>query len=436
VRWDEVIEASARRDRILGLPFVAQDPDACKAALAFDAYEFVSSTKALIKDLGLQASSPGLLDLTRRRLDLLRDANEKHLGIMEAVLSPLGHGSLPFADPTPQPAKKRSMPPLMKHYELICRDWSWGVAEVEAALDITKRVVGSARPSRVASALALGAGACRYPYEIHRWLAADYTLCVDISPLLLSCAKRVIEGETLELMEFPIIPKDLQSFALRSEARCPEPRATGFEFLVHDLDEWAFRDRSFDLVITSWLIDVVPIPPPRLFSLINRVLKEGGHWLNLGPLGFNKRMLARYYSLEEVVAIVEAAKFDILSRDSSVVPYLQHPASAHGRTEGVLTFLARKEADAPLIDRAPASELPDWVADTSRPVRLAVDAHELKKGHEFSAHLLGKLSASSSIDALAKDVASSFGFPLLQAKYLVTGILVRLHDSARRNPMK
>jgi SAM-dependent methyltransferase len=433
--WNEVIEAAAGRDRILGLPFVAERPDAYKAALAYDAYEFLFAIKALIKDLADQAASPGLLELTRRRLEHLRAANEQHLAIMEPLLRPLGHGNLPLTDVSQQLVKKRPTPVLTRHYELLCRDWSWGVAEVDAAMDITRRVVG-APPPGVTTALALGAGACRYPYEIHRWLGLDYTLCVDISPLLLACAKRVIEGEPLALMEFPIIPRDLASFALKSELQCPAPLARGLEFLVHDLDEWAFRDKSFDLVITSWLIDVIPIPPPRLFSLINRVLKDGGHWLNLGPLGFNKRMLARYYSLEEVVELVGAARFELLSTDYSVVPYLQHPASGHGRTEGVLTFLARKTADAPIVDRSQGSELPDWVADTARPVRVAFDASEIKKGYEFSAHLLGKLGSSSSIDSLARDVSASFGMPQTQAKYLVTGMLLRLHDAARKNPMK
>src|SRR5262249_25249402 len=149
-------------------------------------------------------------------------------------------------------------------------------------VEIAKRVFGDGE--KVSQMLALGAGACRFPYELHRWLKPENTLCVDLNPLLLSLAQRLVRGESLELIEFPTVPPILERFAIKSKLSAPQLLGNEFEFLVHDLEEWAFAENSVDLVVTCWLIDVVSIAPRRLFSLINRVLKPNGRWLNYGPL--------------------------------------------------------------------------------------------------------------------------------------------------------
>jgi len=323
----------------------------------------------------------------------------------------------------------------MQYYDHLFRDWDWGFAEVEASLEIARQLLGERKGAQ--TALFLGAGACRFPYELHRRMGLRESLCVDINAFLLSCAQRLIRGEQLELMEFPTLPVDIAAFSRRATLSCSEPVREGLGFLIHDLDEWAFRDQSADLVVTHWLIDVVPIPPARLFSLINRVLKADGLWLNIGPVGFNKRTLALYYSTEEVLGLVEKARFEVVSKSSSRTPYFQNPSSSHWRTEQVLGFMARKAGECSTVEERDKLELPEWLENTRRPVELPLELNELKRSYAFCSDLIRRLSdGKPSVEALAQALGPEHGLTPEQAEHLVGTLLMQWTDASRHNPMK
>ena len=211
---------------------------------------------------------------------------------------------------------------------------------------------------------------------------------------------------------------------------------TGFELLVHDIDEWAFKEKTFDLVVTHWLIDVVPTPPTRLFALINQVLKPGGRWLNVGSVGFNKRHLALYYSPEEVLALVDKAELEVKAQQTAQVPYFQNPSSTHWRTERVLGFLAHKRADVAVAEVREPFELPEWLEDPSKPVHLPVDASQLQRSHAFCLDLLKRLEGGASVSALAEALAPAHGLTREQGEQLVGTTLMQWLDAARHNPLR
>ena len=47
-----------------------------------------------------------------------------------------------------------------------------------------------------------------------------------------------------------------------------------------------FAEGAFDTVVTPWLIDIVSENLTVFAARINRLLKEGGRWVNFGSLAF------------------------------------------------------------------------------------------------------------------------------------------------------
>ncbi len=364
MNWRDFLAPGAVGDELMGVPFASSDARARRAAATIEGREILSGVRMQLKDLDQQIHQPRLMRRTRDRLKALRDGTQEHLGILEELFRPLG--TVPFSEANHALGQARAGFALLRYYEHLFRDWSWGAKENKASLELTKALPwpeAAKKPKRV---LVLGAGACRFPYELHRWLKPELTLCVDLNPLLLACAARIVRGEKLELMELPSMPADVGAQVKRVTLACDAPLKEGFEVLVNDLEDWALKDASFDLVVTHWVMDAVPMPPAQLFSLINRALVPNGHWLNVGPTGFNTRVLAQNYARDEVVDLAERCELEVLGSQLARVPYFQNPSSAHWRTEQVFAFIARKKGE---CSEAPGEELPhlpEWLERTTR----------------------------------------------------------------------
>jgi SAM-dependent methyltransferase len=432
--WKDFVRPDLRVDELLGVPFLARDPQQYRVALTFDAYSLLFSLKSLLRDLDEQIKSPKLMRLTRDRLKAFRAANQEHFTILEKHLRPLGHQTLPFSEFNDALQTKRAGFSLMQYYDHLFRDWDWGTAEVDASVALASQLLPP--PGDSQSALFLGAGACRFPYELHRQRRPGFSLCVDLNPFLLSCAQRLTRGEALELYEFPTVPVDLPSFARRAKLSSPEAVPSGLEFLVHNLDEWGFREGVFDLVVTHWVIDAIPMSPQRLFALINRALKPGGTWLNIGPVGFNRRTLSQYYSREEVLALVEKASLQVLAQSWTAQPYFHNPSSSHWRTEHVLSFAAKKTGEAAAPEERDPVELPEWLDDPTQPIELPADLAELSRSYAFCLDLLKRLEKRPSLQVLAPEMAQAHGLTPEQAEYAVGNTLMQWVDASRHNPMK
>jgi SAM-dependent methyltransferase len=414
-------------DELMGVPFASKEPRRRKAAAAIEAYEVLMLQRAHLNDLDQQIRLPALMRRTRDRLKALRDMTQEHLNNLEALFRPLGQ--VPLAEVNQALSRARAGFSLMRYYGHLFRDWSWGGPETQASLELARKLPLT-KPQQV---LALGAGACRFPYELHRTLGASSTLCVDLSPLLLSCAARIVRGEKLTLVELPPMPADVADQAVKVTLSCEQPLQTGFEVLVNDLEEWALKDATFDLVVTHWVIDAVPTPPAQLFSLINRALKPQGRWLNLGPVGFNSRVLANNLGREEVVGLVEKSGFGLLGSEVARLPYFQNPRSSTWRTEQVFAFLAEKRGECPEAPGEAVGHLPTWLEDPRAPIELAANVGELSRSYRFCAELLDALKPGTTLEQLVQTLAPKHGLSPEQAEHLIGGTLMQWVALGRQN---
>mgnify|MGYP001822095942 CR=1 FL=1 len=210
-----------------------------------------------LDSLGRELANEELSDLTRRRVERYRHALEKHLSSLRSLLEPLEVASLAGSYQTYLALRTR-LPVdqgLNTYYANIHRDWSWGDAENRASLEQIKSVLQDR--SDLGNVLVLGAGAGRLAYDIHRQLDCASMVAMDFNPLLVLVAAAVTSGSALELYEFPIAPYGPDDDAVLRKLSAPEPVRDGFQLVLGDALRPPFPSRSFDTVVTPWLIDII-----------------------------------------------------------------------------------------------------------------------------------------------------------------------------------
>ena len=309
---------------------------------------------------------------TRRRLDWLARACDDHAQRLEALLQPLLEGSAtsnPATYAALAAAEPASRNPLA-YYANVHRDWCWGGPENTGSLELVRTALGSRRPGRL---LVLGAGAGRLAYDVHEALGPDLTIAADVNPLLLLVAQRMFSGGELELYEFPLAPRDVESSAVLRALAAPRAARPGLQAVFADAREPPFAPASFDSVLTPWLVDVVDADLAVLAAVVNRLLRPGGVWVSTGTLFFQQADPTQAYATEEVADVVRVAGFEAPRLAERRLPYLASPASRHARHEDVVTFAAAKVAEA--SGDSSLSHDDAWLNDLKRPVPLSA-AHE------------------------------------------------------------
>lgn len=303
---------------------------------------------------------------TRRRLELLARACDEHARHLGELLQPL-LGDLATSNPATYeslaPALTASLNPLA-YYANVHRDWCWGEQENAASLEMVRAAFGARAPGHT---LVLGAGAGRLAYDVHELLGPSLTVAADINPLLLLVAQRMFAGESLQLHEFPLAPRDLESFAVRRTLAAPRAARPGLRAVFADARQPPFAPASFDSVVTPWLVDVIDADFAALAAAVNRLLRPGGVWICTGTLFFERADPAQAYSGTEVREIVRAAGFEEPAFHERRGPYLISPASRHARHEDVVTFAVTK-----LVETSPVpTQGSAWLEDPRRPVPLS-----------------------------------------------------------------
>src|SRR5205085_12531552 len=120
---------------------------------------------------------------------------------------------------------------ITSYYHQIHRDWGWGTDshELADALAAIDRALAGAPP--LGTMLVIGAGACRLPHDVHVRHGATTTLAIDINPLPMIVAHRVLGGEEVALFEFPVSPGSLAEVCIDRRLHADGPRAPGFHQL-------------------------------------------------------------------------------------------------------------------------------------------------------------------------------------------------------------
>lgn len=325
---------------------------------------------------------------------------------------------------------------LASYADNVFRDWAWNNGESDALLYAAQEVLSADHRDSIGRVLTLGAGACRLSYDLHRACSPKLSVALDHNPLLLLIGSRVIHGNVVPLYEFPLAPIDDGISGVLQQCSAPAPlrgnEKKSFEFVLGDASRPPFLPGSFDTVVTPWIIDIIPQDLPDFLPEINRLLPMDGIWLNTGSLAFLHEDPQRRYTEVEVFEIAEQSGFEIVAVDRRTVSYLQSPHSAHGRTERITSFIARKTAD---VECRPwAGALPIWLTDITRPVPGSDELVVESSSYLLAAQVLAAVDGKRSIHSIAAMVAREYSLTLEECTLAVTRILADAFDGSNSEP--
>jgi hypothetical protein len=365
---------------------------------------------------------------TRTRLKLLAAACTDHARRVRALLAPVMDGAVAAA-PEVYSALGTSLPGgqgLASYYANLHRDWCWGDAENAAAFRIVDAALG---PQPLGRTLLLGVGAGRLAYDLLGSRRPDPLVAADVNPLFLCAVQRLFAGERLELYEFPLAPRSVDSHAILRTLQVPRPVPDGCHLVFADASRAPFAAGAFDTVITPWLIDVIDEDFATFAMRVNGWLRPGGRWINTGSLAFGSEDPARRYAIEEVVAIAAAAGFGGIEPREETVPYLCSPASRHGRLETVVTFAGTKLES--VADPGPPRRVPEWLQRADVPVPLLPDLQGRQLELRVLSYVASLVDGRRSIREVARILVERRLMTAEEAEPAVREFLSRLYDEAR-----
>lgn len=411
-----------------GLPWLFAEPNSALVEWRARFDYLLKVLQANSARFGEAARRHGLPGQTKARLDRLAAATADHAARLRDLLAPLADGK-PETTIETYLALRTRLPPdqgLMTYFPNVHRDWCWGGEENDASLAVVRKALGARAAGRT---LVLGAGAGRLAYDWHRETVATTTVALDFNPLLAWLGQRISRGETIALHEFPLAPRDAAHVAVLRELKAPEPARPGLEFVIADVHRAPFGAKSFDTIVTPWLIDILPGDFAELCGQINHWLADGGAWINFGSLNFHRSDPAAQLGPEECVEILGQQGFAVERLADTDIPYLCSPASRHGRRETVLSWSALKLSHRKMLHRH--QSLPDWIVRGRDPIPAIEQFRVTAASTRIHAYIMSLIDGKRSIADVAVLLEQQRLMPARDAETAVRGLLIRLYDESQ-----
>lgn len=404
----------------LGVPWIYRDPKGALKHWQNKIENVFQYSAQKLENLEAASARPGLLQSTRARLQRLSEGHQKNLQYLRGLM-----GSFVDAHADSQHESNLEKVPRQQsataYQATLFRDWVWGKQQVARYASLLTPHLKDKK--RLAF---LGAGACGLPIAVHNEIRPELSVAVDINPLLLIPAKRLLQGEIVRLVEFPTVPSQSEYVFVDHEIKLSTPTAPGFELLFCDAQNLPAKDGSFDAVVTSWFLDIIPRDFRETARLVNVILGEGGIWTNIGQLGFEKNDLTQTYGPDEVKEILLEAGFQIEAFETHDLPYLQSPYDAVGRQDKVWAFAARKVKHA----KRPATHeyWPEWITNSKLPVPAGVELRQLRVRSDIYSVVLELVDGKNSIEDIAAILSSELSIPEAEAQKSVNSFFANFFE--------
>jgi hypothetical protein len=405
------------------IPCLVDDPVLWRTTWLRRLDDYTSNVESRVQELQREAESSELLPRTRQRLARIANGFAEQVEAVASLFEPLDAGADPLISSiVPNRPEASLQPVILECYEHVFRDWAWGERECALTLDFIKPLL----PAGLGRVAVYGAGAGRLAVDVHQACGPAHTLALDLNPLPLLIADKLVAGDTLDLPEFPLDPNsDADVVVMRHLAR-PFAVRDGFTFVLADALRPPIPAGSLDAVVTSWFIDVARVDLRHTAAAINRVLRPGGLWVNLGPLRFHA-VLSRAYTIEEAHEIVAASAFELLAHDRQDLPYFDSPISGSRRTDTVFRFAARKTGEAPAVEISDPT--PPWVANPLEPIPITPSLVALGRTTMFTTGVLSMIDGQRSIVDVARELGAAMGVDPARLQDELRAFLARLPAS-------
>lgn len=402
---------------INGVPWIFEDAEAERVGWQNRIAAFENEIAAKISILDLELTRTPIRASTKKRLGLLRAAHVRQRETVRQLLKSFYPFDSKLYDVTlALRGKIPSSQGLVNYTSNVLRDWGpHANAENHQMIELLRPLLGERSFKR---AFVPGSGAGRLSYDLHQTFPIRETMALDHNPFLSLFANEMAKGATLEWVDFPLSPSSLESAAAIEPCRAPEPARSGLHFAlgsVLSIPANSSRDsplpfRDFDLIITPWLIDVIPESFDRFATRMNALLESEGEWINFGPLGFSDANPSLRFSFDEIKEVLLESGFEILnSGERKNTPYLSSPHSSGSRRETLFWFHAKKVQSR----AAPKAHerLPDWIKDSSLSVPALPKLKQIGETSLVFAEVCSLVDGRKSIRTIANEIALKYGMP-------------------------
>ncbi|MCH8100914.1 MAG: methyltransferase domain-containing protein [Proteobacteria bacterium] len=415
-----------------GMPWMFAEPDATLGEWRGRLQYSLQQLSHEIAGLESELESDDLHALTRRRVERYKKAVVAHKRSLQKLLRPIDVQSL-YGNYESYLALRTRLPAdqgLNTYYTNIHRDWAWGDEENKASLKQIRSVLHD--HADLGNVLVLGSGAGRLAFDIHRNMNCTLTVAMDFNPLLMFVANTMARGEQLKMYEFPIAPLALEDDAVLRTLSAPDIAGEDFHLVFGDALRPPFPDKSFDTVVTPWLIDIIAENFPVLAARVNALLKKDGRWVNFGSLAFSTTNRQGRYSPEEVQAIVAENGFSNPYVSQATIPYMCSPASRHGRQEKVFSYSAYKERDVQKPGRHKA--LPDWLVTGEDPVPLSPSFRTQAMTTQVYSFIMSLIDGKRTITDMAVVLENQKLMTKDEAEPAIRSFLTKMYDDSQKQP--
>jgi SAM-dependent methyltransferase/uncharacterized protein YbaR (Trm112 family) len=368
--------------------------------------------------------SKTLADTTRGRLKRMADACEQQIEILNTLLQPLDI-SQPVARETYLALRSRlpTTVGLLSYEANVHRDWCWGDDENRACAEAVLDLIATPSP-RV---LVLGAGGGRLAYDLHQQLKGQ-TYALDANPLYGLLAQQMWKGDTVEYFEFPLAPRNTEHSAVRQTLKAPAPSEPGLHYVLADALRPPFSPGMFDVVVTPWLLDILPTPSGQLITLINSLLRAGGSWIYQGSIAFAHANPVHNLTLDELLETASGCGFETGSVNEMEVPYLASPLSRHSRRELLTTLSTTKCRNVPRQPRH--QHLPEWIVQSGKPVPVLPAFRTQLTTTRVNAYIMGLIDGKRTVQEMAQVLEDQRLMPAKDAETAIRGFLSKMWEEA------
>lgn len=398
----ECSRCRARYPMVGGMACLVDDPPLWRTLWLRRLEFYLAGVDMRVSALVGEAGSSDILPRTRNRLKRLAEGLAVHRDRLRLLCQPLALGADPFGSeaipPRPEAGQQAA---ILECYEHLFRDWAWGAAESARALEL----IGPLLPEKLAQIAVYGAGTGRLAVDIHEARAPERTFALDLNPFPFFVTSRLLAGETVDLPELPTDPTSDAVVVVDRSLSCAAPVRDGLSLVFADALRPPFAPGTLDAIVTSWFIDIAQADVSKTAALINRALRPGGLWINLGPLRFHADQ-SRAYTIEEVLDVVGSSAFEVLLHDAQHLPYFHSPISGNWRSHLVFRFAARKTGEAPAVE-VPAA-VPPWVVNPFLPIPVTPAMVTLGRTSVFTAGVLTLIDGERSIVDLARQMGTAW----------------------------
>ncbi|MFK7794480.1 MAG: methyltransferase domain-containing protein [Gammaproteobacteria bacterium] len=402
----------------VAIPFVFEDVDAAIHAWCARINGFKKTIGEEIDHINDQLTDKNISKLTRGRLKSLLKLKKQYCQQITDHLKCFDQYTVEqYLYSGNKVAKNQGVDSYVNN---IFRDWCWNNGENEELLESVSDVM---KPDYCAGeTLTLGSGASRFSYDFHQRYKSKHSVLLDINPVLLGCAAKIINGETITLNEFPLAPLEIQDFSVEQQCKIDDEKKHEFSFLLADALNAPLVKKTFDTVLTPWVIDIIPMDFRDFIPQVNRLLRVGGLWVNSGSLAFLHHKQQWNYCQDEVVDLLKKYGFDDIQVSRSKINYLNSPHSAHGRIENIFNFSAKKK-----FDSLPSKEfnyLPDWINNQNLSIPNQSELVAASSTHLLQAQVLSAIDGDRSIIKIAALLAKQYDMSEDSAVAAVRQILI------------